>query len=150
MNLHLPSAITITALVSCLHMCGSPSIEPRPREPQGREWVQNGMRGPPTGSANLAMGKSPVERGIARAHLQHSRERSLLPTIPSRGHRRADVRAHAITPKRLWRFLGSPSAVTDGAAVGPEARPLPWWSEEQIPAIKRLIPKIKKLSLTRI
>ena len=115
MNLHLPSAITITALVN---MWLSPSIEPPPREPQGRalasEWVQNGMRGPPTGSANLAMGKSPVERGTARAYLQHSRERSLLPTISSRGHRWADVRRchDTLTPLAFPRF---PSA-------GPMAR----------------------------
>jgi hypothetical protein len=114
MNLHLPSAITITALVNMwLSLNRTP-----PREPQGRalasEWVQNGMRGPPTGSANLAMGKSPVERGTVRAYLQHSRERSLLPTIPSRGHRRADVRRchNTQTPLAFPRF---PSA-------GPMAR----------------------------
>ena len=28
-----------------------------------------GMRGPPTGSANLVIGKNPVERGTARAYL---------------------------------------------------------------------------------
>jgi len=41
--------------------------------PKGR-WVQNGLRmegirRPPTGSANLVIGKSPVERGTARAYL---------------------------------------------------------------------------------
>jgi hypothetical protein len=71
MNLHLPSAITITALVSCLHMWLSLNRTPasRPaRRAVASEWVQNGMRGPPTGSANLAMDKSPVERGTTRVY----------------------------------------------------------------------------------
>src|SRR5262245_42560700 len=65
---------------------------PRLVSPKGR-WVQNGlrmegMREPPTGSANLVIGKSPVERGIARAYL-YSLARGVLSLQlpPVGGHR---------------------------------------------------------------
>jgi hypothetical protein len=70
------------------------------------EWVQNGMRGPPTGSANLAMDKSPVERGTTRAYfntLARGVYSLQFPPVDIDGLMCAD----AITPKRLWRFPGS-------------------------------------------
>lgn len=84
---------------------------PRLVRRKAARWVQNGfrmegMRGPPTGSANLAMGKSPVERGTARAYFN-----TLARGVYSLQFPPADIDglmcADAITPKRLWRFRGS-------------------------------------------
>ena len=70
------------------------------------EWVQNGMRGPPTGSANLAMDKSPVGARDCRAYFN-----TLARVVYSLQFPPVDIDglmcADAITPKRLWRFPGS-------------------------------------------
>ena len=64
------------------------------------------MRGPPTGSANLAMGKSPVERGPPAQNFN-----TLARGVYSLQFPPVDIDglicADAITLKRLWRFPGS-------------------------------------------
>ena len=74
--------------------------------PQGAMGFRmEGIRGLPTGSANLATGKIPVKRGTARTYLNLSREEltpyNFLPWLDGL------MCADAIRPKRLCRFRGS-------------------------------------------
>lgn len=106
MNLHLPSAIIITALVSCLHMWISPRLASR----KAARWLQNGFR---MVCAGLPL--APLISRWARAlwsagppaHNFNTLARGVyslqFPPVDIDGLMCAD----AITPKRLWRFLGS-------------------------------------------
>jgi hypothetical protein len=92
-TLHLPSAMTMTAFWSCLHM--SLSLDRDRHTPvHAAAWFRmEAMRGRPTDSANLTVGQEPCGARDRPRMPQHSREGSLLPTISSRGrHRRPDVR----------------------------------------------------------
>jgi len=78
-HLHLPSAITLTAVSSIGLSPGQPS----PCSLISRSVGTEGMRGLPPPPLIMRWSKSPVERGTARACLELSRE-ELLPTISSR------------------------------------------------------------------
>ena len=75
-HLHLPSAITLTAVSSIGLSPGQPSSCSLISRSVGTE----GMRGLPPPPLIMRWSKSPVERGTARACLELSRE-ELLPTI---------------------------------------------------------------------